>query len=105
MSCQRKLTFNPSQYNYVTGSDGAELGSKSVFISIYQWLNHLGIFSAETTAYTYNAVGNQLTITRPDASVTTNEYHLRNNQLKKTSGSQTYPVGRSEEGDPKGSNF
>jgi RHS repeat-associated protein len=37
-------------------------------------------------------LGNQLTITRPDVSVTTNEYHLRNNQLKKTSGSQTYPV-------------
>lgn len=46
----------------------------------------------DTTAYTYDALGNQLTITRPDNSVTTNEYHLRNNQLKKTSGSQTYPV-------------
>jgi RHS repeat-associated protein len=46
----------------------------------------------ETTTYDYDALGNQLTITRPDSSVTTNEYHLRNKQLKKTSGSQTYPV-------------
>lgn len=46
----------------------------------------------ETTVHTYDALGNLLTVTRPDASVTTNEYHLRNNRLKKTSGSQTYPV-------------
>ena len=47
---------------------------------------------ADTTAYTYDGLGNQLTVTLPDSSVTTNEYHLRNSLLKKTSGSQAYPV-------------
>lgn len=46
---------------------------------------------ADTTSYTYDALGNRLTVTYPNSSVTSSEYHLRNNQLKKTSG-QTYPV-------------
>ncbi len=48
--------------------------------------------NTETTTTGYDALGNLLTRTLPDSSVTTNTYYLFNNQLKKTSGSQTYPV-------------